>query len=158
MMNDPLAYFLTITTYGTWLPGDKRGWVEYHHGWRMPDLSLAQEANALMKEDACLLSAEQRLTVEHQVAETCEHRGWMMHAVNCRSNHMHAAITAVATHPKKIQKDIKSWCTRRLKTEYDPTRENWWTERGSVRFVWDEESLERVIAYVNEAQDRKHLP
>ena len=23
---DPLAYFLTLTTYGTWLPGDDRGW------------------------------------------------------------------------------------------------------------------------------------
>jgi hypothetical protein len=22
---DPLAYFLTWTTYGTWLPGDERG-------------------------------------------------------------------------------------------------------------------------------------
>ena len=23
---EPLAYFLTWTTYGTWLPGDERGW------------------------------------------------------------------------------------------------------------------------------------
>jgi hypothetical protein len=23
---DPIAYFLTWTTYGTWLPGDERGW------------------------------------------------------------------------------------------------------------------------------------
>ena len=27
-MDEPLAYFLTWTTYGTWLPGDGRGWVE----------------------------------------------------------------------------------------------------------------------------------
>ena len=26
---EPLAYFLTWPTYGTWLPGDERGWVEY---------------------------------------------------------------------------------------------------------------------------------
>jgi hypothetical protein len=26
-MNEPLAYYLTWTTYGTWLPGDERGWV-----------------------------------------------------------------------------------------------------------------------------------
>ena len=27
-MQPPLAYFLTWTTYGTWLPGDERGWIE----------------------------------------------------------------------------------------------------------------------------------
>jgi hypothetical protein len=26
-MDEPLAYFLTWTTYGSWLPGDERGWV-----------------------------------------------------------------------------------------------------------------------------------
>ena len=26
-MPEPLAYYLTWTTYGTWLPGDERGWV-----------------------------------------------------------------------------------------------------------------------------------
>jgi hypothetical protein len=36
-MSDPLAYFLTWVTYGTWLPGDDRGWVEYRHGWQLPD-------------------------------------------------------------------------------------------------------------------------
>ena len=34
-MNDPLAFFLTWSTYGSWLPGDARGWTEYHHGWQM---------------------------------------------------------------------------------------------------------------------------
>ena len=29
-MSDVLAYFLTWTTYGTWLPGDARGWVNRH--------------------------------------------------------------------------------------------------------------------------------
>jgi hypothetical protein len=24
----PLAYFLTFRTYGSWLPGDPRGWVD----------------------------------------------------------------------------------------------------------------------------------
>ncbi len=27
-MPDPLAYYLTWPTYGTWLPGDERGWVK----------------------------------------------------------------------------------------------------------------------------------
>ena len=27
-MSEVLAYHISFTTYGTWLPGDERGWVE----------------------------------------------------------------------------------------------------------------------------------
>ena len=40
---EPLAYFLTWPTYGTWLPGDERGWVEYRHGWQLPDPARKRE-------------------------------------------------------------------------------------------------------------------
>jgi hypothetical protein len=58
-MDDPIAYFLTWVTYGTWLPGDGRGWVEYRHGWQLPDPVREREAVARMTEDACRLSVEQ---------------------------------------------------------------------------------------------------
>ena len=156
-MDDPIAFFLTITTYGTWLPGDARGWIEYRHGWQLPDAAHELEARARMTENACTLTPHERVIVEQQVRETCEHRGWILHAVNCRSNHMHAVISAPNTHPKKVCADIKAWCTRRLKELSDPTRDNWWAERGSVRWIFREKSLETVILYVTEAQDRKHL-
>ncbi len=156
-MDDPIAFFLTWPTYGAWLPGDSRGWVEYRRGWQLPDPIKLLEARAKMMEDACSLSLSQRQIVETQVAETCTCRGWVLHAINCRSNHMHVVIGAAGTTPKKIRIDLKAWCTRRLKERSNPTRENWWAERGSQRFVFDEESLSTVIQYVTEAQDRKHL-
>lgn len=58
MYDDPLAYFITWTTYGTWLPGDPRGWVEYHHGHQLPDPILELESRMLMTEDACRLAAD----------------------------------------------------------------------------------------------------
>jgi REP element-mobilizing transposase RayT len=153
--SDPIAYFLTWPTYGTWLSGDERGWVEYHHGWQEPDPIRKLEAEARMTEDACILTAEQRQIVEAQVSETCAHRGWMLHAVNCRSNHIHVVVTANQTEPKRVRNDIKAWCTRRLKERTDADRENWWAERGSQRQIYDEDRLARVIEYVLEAQDRK---
>jgi len=36
-MSDPLAYFITLTTYGTWLPGDDLGWVNEGQGFQLPD-------------------------------------------------------------------------------------------------------------------------
>lgn len=157
MNDDPLAYFLTWPTYGTWLPGDERGWVEYRKGWHVPDAARKLESAAKMTEDACTLSEPEREIVERQVAETCGHRGWHLYAVSCRSNHIHVVVTAPNTHPKKVRNDLKAWCTRRLKEKSDPTRENWWAERGSQRYINDEGSLEAAIRYVTEAQDRMHL-
>ncbi len=36
-MDDPLAFFLTWTTYGSWLQGDERGWVEKPGNIMAPD-------------------------------------------------------------------------------------------------------------------------
>lgn len=155
-MDDPIAFFLTWATYGTWLPGDPRGWVEYHHGWHLPDPVLLLEAQSRMADDACILSISERQLVEMQAAETCAHRGWALHAVNCRSNHMHLVVSARDTHPNKIRVDIKAWCTRRLKA-HDPGRKHWWAERGSQRYIFSEERLRAVIHYVTTAQDRKGL-
>ena len=133
---DPLAYFITWATYGTWLPGDERGWVEYHHGWQLPDPVKELEAAAKMTEDACWLDEEQRSAVQQQMAETCIYRGWTLHAFNCRTNHVHVVLTA-AVEPKKVRTQLKAWCTRKLKAlaaakgTPNPIRENWWAERGS---------------------------
>jgi REP element-mobilizing transposase RayT len=152
-MNDPLGFFLTWTTYGTWLPGDQRGWVEYHHGWQFPRLARELEAAARMTENACRLNEPQRTAVERQIHETCCHRGWHLHAVNCRSNHIHVVVTATETDPKKLRSDLKAWATRCLKHEREATRNNWWSERGSIRYLYNEESLHAAIRYVVEGQD-----
>ena len=155
-MGDPIAFFITWPTYGTWLPGDERGWVEYHDGWQLPRPPLELECGSRMTEDACILSPQQRDIVERQVAETCGFRGWVQHAAVCRSNHVHVVIGPAGSDAKKIRREIKAWCTRRLKEGLSSTRENWWGERGSIRWIWNDESLETVVRYVTEAQDRKN--
>lgn len=62
-MSDPLAYFLTWTTYGSWLPGDDRGWAFKGRGFRAPDAVLAEGAAQLMTEPECLLDDDQRALV-----------------------------------------------------------------------------------------------
>jgi REP element-mobilizing transposase RayT len=158
-----LAYFLTWPTYGTWLPGDERSWVEYRHGWQLPDPVRKLEAEARMTEGACVLDAEQRRLVEDTIADHCGKRGWQLHEVNCRTNHLHIVVSA-NRHPDQVRVQFKAWCTRRLKhleakrrqenADASPIRENWWAERGSRRYINDEESLEAAILYVRDGQDR----
>ena len=159
MNSDPLAFFITISTYGVWLPGDERGWVEHNKGWQLPNPIRELEAKALMTESSVILNDVSRKLVEAQISETCAFRKWNLHAVNCRSNHMHFVLSGCEVNPKSIRSSVKAWCTRRLKKEIDPLRTNWWAERGSIRWVFTEDSLERVILYVLDGQDRaKTIP
>jgi len=114
-----------------------------------------------MSEDACRLDHEQREVVERQVAETCKFRGWDLHAVNCRSNHLHVVVSA-SPAPQIVRNQLKAWCTRRLKeletsrvSSEAAIRENWWAERGSQRFINDEDTLEAAILYVRDGQDKR---
>src|SRR5262245_48578581 len=113
-MPEPLAYFLTWATYGTWLPGDERGWVKYGYGWQLPDPIRKLEAEARMTEEACILDPEQRRLVENTIANHCRIRGWQLHAVNCRTNHLHVVVSA-ARDADTVREQFKAWCTRKLK-------------------------------------------
>jgi REP element-mobilizing transposase RayT len=157
--DDPIAFLLTWSTYGTWLPGDIRGWVEYRGGFQLPDAILDLESAARMTEDACRLALHQRERVNQQVAETCQYKGWILHAVNCRTNHVHVVLTST-THPKTIREQLKAWCTRRLNEQQAESgipeherRSKWWAERGSIRWIFQESDLFAAIEYVVNQQD-----
>jgi REP element-mobilizing transposase RayT len=166
-MPEALAYFLTWPTYGTWLPGDERGWVQYGKGFQPPDPVRKLEAEARMTEDSCVLDMEQRSLVEKTIAEHCRIRGWVLHAANCRTNHLHVIVTAHCG-PDKVREQFKAWCTRKLK-ELERSRltrsakdeklalvrrvrQKWWAERGSCRHIGDVESLDNAIIYVRDGQ------
>ncbi len=108
-----------------------------------------------MTEDACILSGEQRRLVEIQIAETIARRGWILHAVNCRSNHVHVVVSANISDPDKIRVALKAWATRALRKSFDPDRKNWWGERGSIRYLNSDDDLEAAILYVRDGQDRQ---
>ena len=154
------TYLLTWTTYGTWLPGDERGWVKPGKGWQLPDPRAQQRAESFMTESACILDTNQRSLVEQSIARHCEIRGWVLHAVNCRSNHVHVVVSSTQP-PEIVRNQFKAWCTRLLKEHqqaHSPdqiARQKWWTEGGSQRRIDDEDGLLRAIEYVRNAQDRK---
>lgn len=157
--DDPIAFFLTWSTYGTWLPGDARGWVEYQGRFQLPDPILELECSARMTEDACRLAGFQRERVNQQVAETCAYKGWVLHAVNCRSNHVHVVVSSPGP-PKIIREQLKAWCSRRLREQQVALgipgvdlRSKWWAERGSIRWIFREEDLVAAIEYVLTQQD-----
>ena len=153
--DDPLGYFITWTTYGTWLPGDDRGWRRKGEAdIQMPSQLTCESAHSKMTEPEFRLSELDREIVKNTVANHCQIRNWKLHAVDARTNHVHVVVTASGYKPETVRDQLKAWCTRKLKPNH-PGRENFWTEGASRRYLNTEEDLEAAIIYVNEAQDRK---
>jgi len=112
-----------------------------------------------MTEDACVLNADQRQIVEATIRRHCQVRSWELHAVNCRSNHVHVVVTAPGYQPEMVMDQFKAWCTSKLK-EYDKAqkygievRTKWWTERGSRRWINRQTALDSAVEYVVEQQN-----
>ena len=150
---EPLAYFLTWTTYGTWLPGDDRGWNRKREPDRQrPNALFVEMAESRMTERELRLSISDREMVEATIRKHCEIRRWTLHAVNVRTNHVHVVVTASGYAPETVYEQFKAWCTRRLKVVHTQ-RENFWAERASRRWINHEDELATDVIYVLEAQD-----
>jgi REP element-mobilizing transposase RayT len=118
-MAPPLAYFLTWTTYGTWLPGDARGWVDKQQSgpevpYQAPDPQRERAAKARMKESPVILTPRAREVVEAALRETCSYRGWTVHALSVRTNHVHIVVTAPDLTPGWVMRTLKAYATRAL--------------------------------------------
>lgn len=150
---DPLAFFLTWTTYGSWLPGDARGWVGRHGAIGAPSAALAQTARRRMRSRPVVLARADRCSVETTVRDQCFFRMWHLHAVACRTAHVHVVVSAPDCDPETVLRCLKAWSSRRLSEMHTKRTVPWWTRSGSVRRIYETEGVSRVIQYVLECQD-----
>ncbi|MHC4695890.1 MAG: transposase [Planctomycetota bacterium] len=152
-----VPYLITFTTYGTWLHGDKRGAVDRDHNaygapFLRPDASRKSAATKRTTKDSVVLNAERRRVVHRTVEQVCEHRGWTLHAVNVRSNHVHVVVSAPEC-PERVMNALKSWATRKLVGSGLIKRGTAvWTRHGSTRYLWKPRDLLSACEYVSEQQ------
>ena len=118
-----------------------------------------------MKQPAVLLDTTERNAVEVVIKQHCLHRGWTLHAVSARSNHVHVAVSASVTvrntagRPadgiKRVRDQLKANATRVLRGLDNPLKqERVWTKGGDIQVIDSIEDLEHIILYITEAQDR----
>ena len=163
--NDPVTLFITWTTYGSWLPGDVRGWKKWKQGEQQPQPVLEDWCKERMKEKAVLLDERHRESVEDVIRKHSQIRGWELHAVSVRSNHVHIVVTVVpktgnndyrvADSIKRVRDELKANATRVVRRCENPvTNAKVWTKGGDIQFIDTDDDLEQVVIYVWEAQDR----
>ena len=161
MWNDtdvPLGYLITFRCYGTWLHGDKRGSIDrFHHQYKSVYLPQsdrrAELALQLLKSQPATLEATQRKAVEDAIRGVCAYRGWHLHAVSVRTNHVHSVVSIGIMNPARALNSFKAYATRLMRK-----RKCWshshspWADRGSKRYLWNEKSMALAIDYVLNGQ------
>ncbi len=150
----PLAYLITFRTYGTWLHGDKRYSVD-SHGKNIygapkiaPDTTLEQLRRQKMKQKQFLLDERARRMVEDAIKDICAQRGYFLQAINVRSNHVHAVVSA-PMKPERIANALKAYSTKRLKKEFQVMSDDKiWSRGRSRRYLWTARHVALAIEYV----------
>jgi REP element-mobilizing transposase RayT len=151
-----LAYFLTWRTFGTWLHGDDRGSVDRKHNalgapLLPPDPAFVQRDRSRMSAQAVVFDQHQRQLIDGAIRERCRHAGWVLLALNVRTNHVHAVVAA-SEPAGQVMISLKAWATRRLRDDGVAARKIW-ARHGSTRYLWDQAGLENTCKYVTDLQD-----
>ncbi len=176
-MTEPLNFtevdrywFLTWTTYGTWLPGDERGFVgvapdesgklvdrnQFGTPPAPPNQKLRESAERSLKSPPIVLTLAQANALLKQFQETARVRGWLLIAVGIMHTHTHTHLHLIVgvpgdPDPEKLLGDFKAYGSRCLSREWSkPPNETWWTTSGSKRKLANKHSVETVVHYIRQ--------
>jgi REP element-mobilizing transposase RayT len=149
----PLAYLITMRTYGTWLHGDERGSMDREHNVYgtskiRPNFRLQASDMKQLKHPPVILDARQRPIVEKAIREVCNYRPYVLRAINVRTNHVHTVVSAMQG-PEPVLETFKAYSTRALRrarllaAEVTP-----WIRHGSTIYLWKEKDVAKAIEYV----------
>ena len=167
MYSTPLAYFITFTTYGTWLHGDPRGFVydqttarsdskgtttiKGRVGIQSSDPVLYRHSQEKLNYPPVFLPSEARDLVDVALRQLAHQRHWHLHELNVRSNHVHVAVTAGEETPEKVMADMKAKGTRVLRESgFIEKERKVWTEHGSTLYLFQEEQFHSACRYIRE--------
>jgi len=161
-------WFLTWTTYGTWLPGDPRGNVTTvkdrpgpRHRNNTPGTPVDGDmpglrgwAAAHLKCPPVRLTVVQAKEIMSQFHETVCHRGWRLAAGAIMRTHIHVEVGVPGDpNPEDLLRDFKAYASRRLNKLWNrPAGDTWWTESGSKRKLKDEEAILTTARYIRDQE------
>jgi REP element-mobilizing transposase RayT len=146
-MANTLGYMLTWTTYGTWLQGDKRGYVK--KGETLPGDKKLLEANKNnQSEETVRLTPQQKKIVHEAILNQADAIGQKVLALAVYSNHVHL----VAEYIPKPVCDIVAYYKKaaRLALKEVGISGKLWTTGYDKRYCFDKKTLEQKIKYVQD--------
>ena len=163
------CWHLTWTTYGTWLPGDERGFVgavrDAGGDWETHNIpgtdydrdmpGLVARAKERLKSTPIFLDVAHAKVLFAQFQETATHRGWHLLAVAIMRAHIHvlAGVQGDTKH-ETVLRDFKGYGSGSLNRRWSkPVSGTWWTASGSKRKKGDDDAIVTAIRYIANQQN-----
>lgn len=138
---------VTWTTYGSWLPGDKRGYVE--HGQILPgNEHIVKRNEDRQKSSTVILNEREREIVRQAILTEVQRIAQTLEALVVYSNHVHLLARPHTESIEEIVSRYKSVSTRSLWQNGRQGRI--WTKGYDKRFCFMEEDVAQRIRYINQ--------
>ena len=165
----PFALHITWTCYGTWIPGDRRGYVSNTlraDGSFLPrqntpgtpytadDARTRRRAQALQKHPTVRLTIQQARCVAESLLAAASDRDWRILRAAILSNHVHVVLTDCPDDGPAVRRVLKgvtqAALSRLASRGVDPLGgpRRWWTKGGSDRYKHDASAIEAAVRYV----------
>ncbi len=157
------AHFLTWTTYGTWLPGDERGFVSRVPGHpgkphvmpnvintprAAPSRALEVSARQRMQGDAVMLSLEQAQLVAETIADAARRHDIRLIVCAVMHTHVHV-LTENLSRGGPVQLQLfKGSTSRALTLRFGRPSGRWWTKSGSAKPKFEAHAKRLALEYV----------
>jgi hypothetical protein len=152
-MNRTLAIMFTMTTYGTWLRGDERNWVD--DGVTMPpDPILEKNDQQRLEHDPFIFRDDDWWMIGNWIGMSLiERKQLRIGALTVQSWHVHFVVAATR-HPvadiAKCAKDAVRWGLR--------IKRPIWTDGYDKRYCFDQEAVDARIQYVERHNTERGRP
>ena len=148
-----LGTLITATTYGTWLRGDVRGWID--DGVLMPpDPKLETGDRDRMAHPPFLFAADSLLAIGDAIGKSLQERQrHVLLALTVQTWHIHLLIGATTFGIDRVVKCAKDAVRYHLRVGRPI-----WTDGYDKRFCFDVASLRSRVRYVEQHNERMSWP
>ncbi len=145
MMKKMIGYMVTWTTYGSWLQGDKKGYVK--DGKILEKNDKLKSANQRrQKYPTVKLNSKQKQIISNSIIEEAHRINHKIYAITVCSNHVHIVASVSEESIEQSVHRYKYSATLALRKFGSQGR--MWSKGFDKRFCFTDKELENKIRYV----------
>ena len=144
-------WFLTLSSFGSRLPGDERGSYHNNGDYIPPNPSLRQFVQKGMRNPKVQFTNDlERRVIFQAIVESCKRRCWSLGALNVRTEHVHLLVyTEMEAEAETIAQVVKSKATQRLRRNVGRFQNDApvWSKRYNEIKVADVDVWRKLVTY-----------
>lgn len=146
-----IGFMVTWTTYGTWLQGDKRGYVK--NGITLGANAQLEKSNEeLLKHHKIKIPKSLRKTVENAIIKEAKEIGQKVYAIAVCSNHVHIVAGSTDESCGYSVGRFKRAAIKALRKYGFVSKV--WTKGFDKRYCYNQHDLETRIKYVQRHKNK----